>query len=77
MNTPPFYASGDSESDPLYDKAVELVLAHNRASISLLQRHLQIGYNRAAGLIERMELAGFVSPMTMQGVRTVLKGGGS
>src|SRR5258708_15177626 len=48
----------DGEADPLYDQAVELVMRTRRASISLVQRHLRIGYNRAARLIEQMEQAG-------------------
>jgi S-DNA-T family DNA segregation ATPase FtsK/SpoIIIE len=48
-------------SDPLYDQAVDIVLKNKRASISLVQRHLRIGYNRSARLIEAMEKAGLVS----------------
>src|SRR5258708_39916700 len=47
-----------AEADPLYDQAVEIVMRTRRASISLVQRHLRIGYNRAARLIEQMEQAG-------------------
>jgi S-DNA-T family DNA segregation ATPase FtsK/SpoIIIE len=63
---------GDAESDPLYDQAVAIVLKTRRASISLVQRHLRIGYNRAARLIEQMERAGMVSPMQTNGNREVL-----
>ncbi|MCL2075472.1 MAG: DNA translocase FtsK 4TM domain-containing protein [Betaproteobacteria bacterium] len=63
---------GDPESDPLYDQAVEVVLRNKRASISLVQRHLRIGYNRAARLIEAMEHAGLVSQMDSRGGREVL-----
>ena len=63
---------GDAESDPLYDQAVEIVLKTRRASISLVQRHLRIGYNRAARLIEQMERAGMVSAMQSNGNREVL-----
>ncbi len=63
-------ASG--EVDPLYDQAVEIVLRTRRASISLVQRHLRIGYNRAARLIEQMEQAGMVSAMQPNGNRDVL-----
>ena len=63
---------GDAESDPLYDQAVEVVLKNRRASISLVQRHLRIGYNRSARLIEAMEKAGLVSAMDARGGREVL-----
>ena len=62
----------DAESDPLYDQAVEIVLKNKRASISLVQRHLRIGYNRAARLLEGMEKAGLVSPMQGNGNRDIL-----
>ncbi len=62
----------DGESDPLYDQAVEIVLKSRRASISLVQRHLRIGYNRAARLVEQMENAGLVSSMSSSGNREVL-----
>ncbi len=60
------------EKDPLYDQAVEIVLRTRRPSISLVQRHLRIGYNRAARLIEDMERAGLVSQMQTNGNREVL-----
>ncbi len=62
----------DAESDPMYDQAVAIVLQTRRPSISLVQRHLRIGYNRAARLIEQMERAGLVSPMQTNGNRDVL-----
>ncbi len=62
----------DAESDPMYDQAVAIVLQTRRPSISLVQRHLRIGYNRAARLIEQMEKAGLVSPMQTNGNREVL-----
>jgi S-DNA-T family DNA segregation ATPase FtsK/SpoIIIE len=62
----------DAESDPLYDQAVEIVIKSRRASISLVQRHLRIGYNRAARLVEQMENAGLVSSMSSSGNREVL-----
>jgi DNA segregation ATPase FtsK/SpoIIIE, S-DNA-T family len=64
--------SAGGESDPLYDQAVEIVLRTRRPSISLVQRHLRIGYNRAARLIEQMEQAGLVSAMQSNGNREVL-----
>jgi S-DNA-T family DNA segregation ATPase FtsK/SpoIIIE len=60
------------EKDPLYDQAVEIVIRTRRPSISLVQRHLRIGYNRAARLIEDMERAGMVSAMQSNGNREVL-----
>ena len=63
---------GDAEDDPLYDQAVDIVLKNKRASISLVQRHLRIGYNRSARLIEAMEKAGLVSAMDGRGGREVL-----
>ena len=62
----------DAEADPLYDQAVDIVIKSRRASISLVQRHLRIGYNRAARLIEQMERAGLVSSMQSNGNREVL-----
>ncbi len=66
----------EGEKDPLYDQAVAVVLQSRRASISLVQRHLRIGYNRAARLIEDMERAGLVSAMATNGNREVLIPGG-
>ncbi len=60
------------ESDPMYDQAVGIVLQHRRASISLVQRHLRIGYNRAARLLEQMEKSGLVSGMATNGNRDIL-----
>ncbi len=59
-------------SRALYDQAVAVVLKNRRASISLVQRHLRIGYNRAARLMEAMEKAGLVSTMQSDGNREVL-----
>ncbi|PNG55472.1 DNA translocase FtsK [Variovorax sp. WDL1] len=60
------------EKDPMYDQAVEIVLKNRKASISLVQRHLKIGYNRAARLVEDMEHAGLVSAMSGSGQREIL-----
>jgi DNA segregation ATPase FtsK/SpoIIIE, S-DNA-T family len=65
-------AGGDGEADPMYDQAVAIVLQHKRASISLVQRHLRIGYNRAARLLEQMEKSGLVSSMATNGNRDLL-----
>ncbi|CAG0125068.1 DNA translocase FtsK [Rhodocyclaceae bacterium] len=65
----------DAEADALYDQAVEIVVKSRRASISLVQRHLRIGYNRAARLVEQMERAGIVSAMQSNGNREVIAPG--
>jgi DNA segregation ATPase FtsK/SpoIIIE, S-DNA-T family len=62
----------NGEADPMYDQAVAIVLQHKRASISLVQRHLRIGYNRAARLLEKMEKSGLVSAMATNGNRDLL-----
>ena len=59
----------DDAVDPLYMDAVTIVRKHRRASVSLVQRHLRIGYNRAARLLESMETAGVVSAMAPTGSR--------
>ncbi|MGH6612191.1 MAG: DNA translocase FtsK, partial [Burkholderiaceae bacterium] len=64
--------ASDGEADPMYDQAVAIVLQHKRASISLVQRHLRIGYNRAARLLEQMEKSGLVSGMATNGNRDLL-----
>ena len=64
--------SEGGEKDPMYDQAVEVVLKNRKASISLVQRHLKIGYNRAARLVEDMEKAGLVSAMSGSGQREIL-----
>jgi len=65
-------AGGGGEADALYDQAVAVVLKNRRASISLVQRHLRIGYNRAARLLEQMEQSGLVSSMQSNGNRDIL-----
>jgi len=62
------------DGDELYGEAVELVMREQRASTSFIQRHLQIGYNRAARIIERMEAEGVVSTANRVGKREVLAG---
>jgi S-DNA-T family DNA segregation ATPase FtsK/SpoIIIE len=66
------FGESAGEKDPLYDQAVEIVLKNRKASISLVQRHLKIGYNRAARLVEDMERAGMVSAMSSSGHREIL-----
>jgi S-DNA-T family DNA segregation ATPase FtsK/SpoIIIE len=56
----------------LYDQAVALVIREQKASTSFVQRHLKIGYNRAATLIEEMETAGIISGANHVGKRDVL-----
>ena len=63
---------GDAEQDPLYDEAVRIVTTERKPSISYVQRRLKIGYNRAARLLEAMELAGLVGPLQANGARDVL-----
>lgn len=61
LQSPPAPHTEGDGPDPIYDKAVEVVVTGKRASISLVQRHLQIGYNRAARLLERMQKEGVVA----------------
>jgi S-DNA-T family DNA segregation ATPase FtsK/SpoIIIE len=63
---------GGGSGDELYDRAVALVAAERKASTSFIQRHLQIGYNRAARIIEQMERQGVVSAANHVGKREVL-----
>ena len=69
-------SDGDAEQDALYDEAVAFVLHSRRASISSVQRKFKIGYNRAARLVEAMEMAGVVSEAGHNGQREVLAPGG-
>ncbi|GIK97921.1 MAG: hypothetical protein BroJett029_21300 [Alphaproteobacteria bacterium] len=68
----PSFGDGGDSGDALYDQAVALVCRERKASTSFVQRHLQIGYNRAARLIERMEKEGVVSQANHVGKREVL-----
>ena len=68
-------SAGDAAADdPLYDRAVDLVTREGKASTSFVQRHLQIGYNRAARIVERMEAQGVISQANHAGKREVLVG---
>lgn len=67
----PAAPSDDGDDDAMYQQAIAVVKSANRASISLVQRHLRIGYNRAARLIERMESDGIVSKMSANSTRAV------
>ncbi|MGD8325748.1 MAG: DNA translocase FtsK 4TM domain-containing protein [Sphingomonadales bacterium] len=68
----PFSSGPEKTGDELYDRAVALVATEQKASTSFIQRHLQIGYNRAARLIEQMEKEGVVSAANHVGRREVL-----
>ena len=71
------FGAGDTKSsdvDELYDQAVALVAREGKASTSFVQRYLQIGYNRAARIIEEMENQGVISKATATGKREVLVG---
>ena len=65
------FTGGD---DPLYDKALEIVMNQGKASASFIQRRLQIGYNRAARLVEEMEQRGVVGPAQGSKPRELLRG---
>ncbi len=65
-------AMEDPEQDALYDEAVRIVVTERKPSISYVQRRLKIGYNRAARLLEAMEIAGLVGPLQSNGSREVL-----
>ena len=69
-----FDEGGGGSGDDLYDRAVAVVTRDRKASTSYIQRRLQIGYNRAASLIERMEQEGVVSPANHAGKRDILAG---
>ncbi|EGM79363.1 DNA segregation ATPase, FtsK/SpoIIIE family [Rheinheimera sp. A13L] len=62
----------DAESDPLFDQAVAFVTESRKASVSGVQRRFRIGYNRAARLVEQMEMSGIVSGAGHNGNREVL-----
>lgn len=62
-----------NDQDPMYTQALAVVLDNKKVSISLVQRHLKLGYNRAARLVEDMEKAGIVSAMNPSGQRSILK----
>ncbi|MRI56660.1 cell division protein FtsK, partial [Methylobacterium sp. DB1607] len=63
---------GGGEGADLYEQAVAVVLRDKKASTSYIQRRLQIGYNRAASLMERMETEGLVGPANHAGKREIL-----
>jgi S-DNA-T family DNA segregation ATPase FtsK/SpoIIIE len=62
----------EGESDQLYDQAIALVARERKCSVSFIQRYLQIGYNRAARIVERMEKEGVVTAANHVGKREIL-----
>jgi S-DNA-T family DNA segregation ATPase FtsK/SpoIIIE len=68
------YGEGGGSGDDLYDQAVAVVTRDRKASTSYIQRRLQIGYNRAASLIEKMEREGVVTAANHAGKRDILAG---
>jgi S-DNA-T family DNA segregation ATPase FtsK/SpoIIIE len=70
-------SEGGASGDDLYDQAVAVVLRDKKVSTSYVQRRLQIGYNKAASLIERMEKEGLISPANATGKREILVPGDS
>jgi S-DNA-T family DNA segregation ATPase FtsK/SpoIIIE len=74
--SPPDDGEAGLGSGEVYDQAVSIVLRHKKASTSYIQRRLQIGYNRAASIMERMEKEGVVGPANHAGKREILIGPG-
>jgi DNA segregation ATPase FtsK/SpoIIIE, S-DNA-T family len=72
LSAPPSSGEGGGESDSMYDQAVALVARERKCSTSFIQRHFQIGYNRAARIVERMEKEGVVGPANHVGKREVI-----
>jgi S-DNA-T family DNA segregation ATPase FtsK/SpoIIIE len=65
----------EAVADPLYAEAVRIVIEERKPSISRLQSRLRIGYNRAACLLEAMEIAKIVGPLQIDGSRAVIAEG--
>ncbi|MFP4098638.1 MAG: DNA translocase FtsK [Alphaproteobacteria bacterium] len=65
-------SNGDNQVDELYDRAVSVITREGKVSTSFIQRHLQIGYNRAARIVEEMERQGVISPANGAGKRQIL-----
>jgi S-DNA-T family DNA segregation ATPase FtsK/SpoIIIE len=63
----------DISEDPLYDQAVNFVYEHEKASISMIQRQLRIGFNRAARFVEQMEKDGIIGPQEGSKPRRIIK----
>ncbi len=66
-----FMEDGEGSGDALYDRAVDIVQRERKASTSFIQRQLQIGYNKAANLVERMEREGLIGPANATGKREI------
>lgn len=66
------YDEAEGGDDPMYKEAVALILREGKASTSFLQRHLKIGYNRAARIIDMMESAGIISSANHVGKREII-----
>ena len=67
-----FFDFSNNNKDELYEKAVSLIIEQQKVSTSFVQRYLQIGYNRAARIIDMMEVEGVVSKANHVGKRDVL-----
>jgi S-DNA-T family DNA segregation ATPase FtsK/SpoIIIE len=67
------FEGGVGDFDELYHQAVSIIVQNQKASTSFLQRHLQIGYNRAARIVEQMEKEGIITEANHAGKRSVLK----
>ncbi|WP_410470280.1 DNA translocase FtsK [Campylobacter fetus] len=61
------------EADELYEEAKSIILSEEKTSISYLQRRLKIGYNRAASIIEQLEIAGVLTPVNAKGQRDIIR----
>ncbi|WP_277346459.1 DNA translocase FtsK, partial [Campylobacter fetus] len=61
------------ETDELYEEAKSIILSEEKTSISYLQRRLKIGYNRAASIIEQLEIAGVLTPVNAKGQRDIIR----
>ena len=70
-------AADDSDRDRLFDEAVAVIQEHDRASASLLQRRLRIGYARAARIIDQLEAGGYIGAFDGSNARVVYRGGGA
>jgi S-DNA-T family DNA segregation ATPase FtsK/SpoIIIE len=66
------YDDASSDGDPMYREALALILREGKVSTSFIQRHLKLGYNRAARIVDMMEAAGIVSPANHVGKREII-----